>query len=398
MRVAGQSRCFRFAVCVLSMMLLISLTGCGAPKAAIKIAVAVPLSALSAEGINIRRAAELAVAQLDGPLVELGYQVKLVSYDDKMKTDTAAANAEKIIADSEVLCGVGHYGSNTSIVASDVYHRGGLAFISPSSTDSELTQRGYSEISRVIGRQDFEGIAAARFAKAQGVSTAYVIQVNRQPFRRNGEYFQSEAGRLGIKVVGVFTLERSYSIEDILAPIVRLDPDMIYFAGLGSEASRLFHQARVAGYMGTLFSAEGSSTVAELGGPRLTEGGGAYYTDMIAPVSEYPTATQFAKDFEARYGAPPLPFAAHAYDATGICLKALEQAMRANRGALPTRAEVAQEVRALTGYRGVVQTYSFTKNGDPVSSMYFLYKVTSANPAKWAQNPIVDKLEILAPE
>src|SRR5512142_1497612 len=80
------------------------------PKATVKVAVHVPLSGPdAAAGTDIQRAAEMAVDQLSGPLNELGYQVQLAAYDDQSEVKIAVANANEIVADPQILCGVGHY-------------------------------------------------------------------------------------------------------------------------------------------------------------------------------------------------------------------------------------------------------------------------------------------------
>ena len=49
-------------------------------------------------------------------------------------------------------------------------------------------------------------------------------------------------------------------------------------------------------------------------------------------------------------------------------MKAIEEASKAKGGDLPTRAEVAQAIRALKDYKGITGTYNFNKNGDLASS------------------------------
>src|SRR5215207_2390345 len=145
-----------------------------APRAVIKIFSHVPLSGEQAVfGKDILRGAELAVQQLSAPLHELSYQVELVPYDDQNIARTARVNAQEIVGDPEILCGVGHYDSDITIATSGIYHLAGLALVAPSATAALLTDRNYLEVNRVIGRTDGQGTAAAQFAKAQGYGSVY---------------------------------------------------------------------------------------------------------------------------------------------------------------------------------------------------------------------------------
>jgi ABC-type branched-subunit amino acid transport system substrate-binding protein len=105
------------------------------PGAVVKIFSHVPLSGEQAPfGQDILHGTELAIEQLSEPLREFGYHVELVSYDDQNTHQVALANAQDIAADPEILCGVGHYDSDITIAASNVYHLAGLTFVAPITT------------------------------------------------------------------------------------------------------------------------------------------------------------------------------------------------------------------------------------------------------------------------
>src|SRR5262245_54153235 len=94
-----------------------ALAGCGPKEAVvIKIATQSPLSGgQSVLGVDIKNGAQLAVEQLSGPLKEMGFDVQLAPYDDQATPDVGVANAKNIVADSAILCGVGHLNSGVMI-------------------------------------------------------------------------------------------------------------------------------------------------------------------------------------------------------------------------------------------------------------------------------------------
>jgi len=161
------------------------------------------------------RASELAVQQLAGPLNDLGYKIELASYDDQANIEVGVTNAKEIVANPEILCGVGHFNSRVMIQASEIYHKEGLAFVSPSNTVPNVTDRGYLEVNRVIGRDDGQGIASAQFAKAQNFSAVYIINQNADFAKKNAENFKREADRIGVKVVGMLTTDETENLDGL---------------------------------------------------------------------------------------------------------------------------------------------------------------------------------------
>jgi branched-chain amino acid transport system substrate-binding protein len=123
---------------------------------------------------------------------------------------------------------------------------------------------------------------------------------------------------------------------------------------------------------------------------------GMNYTSVAGPVAVYPKAKKFADDYKTKFQKGPEPFAAQAYDSTAIGLKALEAAIKAAGGKMPTRAAVTAEVRKLK-YSGLTGTIEFDEKGDPKKALYFVLQVVSEDPAKWNDNKEVKRLEIAAP-
>ena len=92
------------------------------------------------------------------------------------------------------------------------------------------------------------------------------------------------------------------------------------------------------------------------------------------------------------------PFAAQGYDSMGICLKAIENAAKANGNKIPTRAQVTDAIRALKDYPGITGKINFNSKGDLVEAQYFVIQVVSPDPAKWADNTISETITQKPPE
>ncbi len=378
------------------------LAGCGAPAPkVIKIATQSPLSGgMSAVGTDIKNGAQLAVEQLSGPLVKMGFKVELAPFDDQGNPDTGVANAKSIVADPAILAVVGHYNSGVQIPSSEEYHAAGLVNISPANTNPKVTDRGYLEVDRVCGRDDVQGAVGAQFAATKGVKTVWVIHDKTAYGQGIAEYFKNRAEQLGIKVLGFEGTEEKANFDSILSPILASKAQVIYFGGIFDQGAVLFKQARQKGYTGMLLSDDGfdSSDAAKIGGDALLKGAGTYYSTTSGPASVYPGTSKFITDFKAKFNAEPQPYAAQSYDATAIALKAIESAAVAAGNKMPARADVAKAVRALKDFNGITGTINFNAKGDLTKAKYFIIQVSSGDPAQWSANKIDQTLEIEPPQ
>lgn len=371
------------------------------PKAVLRIFAHLPLSGdRAASGTDMLRGAELAIQQLKGPLNAQGFQVDLIPYDDQGTTQTAVANARGLVTDPQILCGVGHYDSDTTVAASNVYHDAGLPFVAPAATAPILTDRSFLEVNRIIARTDGQGIAAAQFAVTQGYNTVYIVSQRGENSLRNAEYFRSESGHLGIQWLGSAVTEITVENRNRLVnQIVNAGPDFVYISSSAEQALPFLAALRAAGYSGAFLGTELLDDPARIreAGASLTQGGGFFYTISSPPPQYFPEASSFVQEFNARHNTNPRSLAARTYDATGICLKAIEEAATAKGGLAPTRGEVARALRRLTDYKGITGTYSFNNQGDPNPVQYYVYQVVSVDEAAWDQNPVVALYGIAPP-
>jgi len=269
-----RNRLFLVASVLLAIGLVFS--GCATPEAkVIKIATQGPLSgSMAVFGASIKDGTQLAIDQLAGPLVAMGFKVELAAFDDQGNPDTGVANAKSIVSDPAILAVVGHYNSGVQIPSSEEYHAAGLANVSPINTNPKVTDRGYLEVSRVCGRDDVQGAVGANFAAKKGIKSAYVIHDKTAYGQGIAEYFKRESEKLGIKILGFAGTEEKANFDSILSPILASKPEVIYFGGIFDQGAVLFKQARQKGYMGMLLSDDAFDTAesAKIGDPHVALG------------------------------------------------------------------------------------------------------------------------------
>jgi branched-chain amino acid transport system substrate-binding protein len=395
---------FKRTSVLLAVLLVVSmiLSACGAASGSkvIKIATQSPLSGgQSILGVDIKNGAALALEQLGGPLRDMGFDVQLAPYDDQATPDVGVANAKNIVADSAILCGVGHLNSGVMIPSSEEYHTAGLAFVSPANTNPVVTTRGYAEVNRVVGRDDVQAPVAEAYALNQlGAKSVYIIHDKTAYGQGVAEFYRGAAEKDGLEVLGFEGTEETANFDAIITPLLAANPDVVFFSGIYNQAGVFFKQARDAGYEGTFEGTDGmdSSDLAALAGDALTKGGGMVYTSVAGPASAYPKAAKFASDFAAKFGATPQPFAAQAYDSAGVCLTAIKNAADAAGGKTPTREAVRDAIRALT-YDGLTGSISFDSIGDLPTAKYFVIKVNATSSDTWSSNEIVAELDFASP-
>jgi branched-chain amino acid transport system substrate-binding protein len=364
-------------------------------KGTIKIASQSPLSGgQAALGEGIKLGTQLAIEKFKGNLEKQGFKVVLVPYDDQAKPDVGVANAKNIIADREILGVIGHLNSGVAIPSSEVYKDVSLAMISPANTNPTVTDRGYKNVYRVCGRDDVQGVVGSEFAhgtlKAKSV---YIIHDKTTYGQGVAEFFKADVEKKGLKVLGFEGTEEKSNFDPIITPIKAKNPDLIYFGGLYEQAAPFFKQAREKGVKAKFLGPDGldSSDLTKIAGKAVV---GMYYTSVAGPVTVYPQAKQFAEEYKKNFGKNPEPFAAQAYDATAILMKAIEAA--AQGGKTPTREAVTAAIRNVK-YSGVTGSVEFDAKGDPKQALYFVLQVASDDPQKWGDNKEVKRLTIAPP-
>ena len=363
-------------------------------KGTIKIASQSPLSGgQAALGEGIKLGAQLAVEKGKANLEKMGYKVEFVPFDDQAKPDVGVANAKNIIADKDIMAVIGHLNSGVAIPSSEVYKEVNVVMISPANTNPVVTDRGYPNVNRVCGRDDVQGVVGSEFAHAQKIKSAYIVHDKTQYGQSIAEFFKADSEKKGIKVLGFEGTEEKSNFDPIITPIKAKNPDLIYFGGIYDQAAPFFKQAREKGVKSKFMGPDGmdSSDLTKIAGKAVV---GMSYTSAAGPASALPKAKAFVDEFKKKFGKNPEPYAAEAYDAATIALRAIEET--AKKGKV-SREDVSSAVRK-TKLSGITGEIAFDAKGDRQKAQYFVLHVVSDDPAKWGDNKIVKQLAIAPPE
>jgi branched-chain amino acid transport system substrate-binding protein len=366
-------------------------------KGTFKIVTQTPLSGpQSVNGEAIMLGARLAVADFSKQINDLGYKVALQPEDDQAVPNVGVANANRIINDPDVLAVVGHYNSGVTIPASEIYAKVTLAMISPTATNPMVTDRPSTQTiaSRVCGRDDVQGPAAANYAiDALHAKKFYIINDKTAYGSGLAMAFEAAARAKGAMVVlstGVDAAETDFSSILNRAKIER--PDLIFYGGNYSQGGLFIKQIRQNGVASPILGGDGldSSDLQNLAGAENMKN--VFFITTAVPLSKLPTAGPFLAAYKASFGKDPEGVSAYGYDAAHAVLEALANAIKADKGAKPTREQLAEEVRKVD-LEGLTGRIAFNKHGDVISGKYVVVKAGDSAD----KNQVADVVEVNAP-
>lgn len=254
----------------------------------IKVGVTGPLSGdYASAGIDIVNAAKLAAAAINAKGGVLGMKIQIIPEDDACDAQTAAQAAQKLV-DEGVVAVAGGYCSGASLPELSVFHKAGIPFILDASTNPLLTEEGYKDVFRVIGRDDQQGPFAARFiATYLHAKTAAVIHDGSTYAKGLAEATVAALKKLGVRVVyynAITPGEKDYT--SVLTTVKALHPQVIYYTGYFSEAGILVKQARQIGYKGYFMGGDATND------PTLIKTAGSAANGMM--ITTAPLAAELA--------------------------------------------------------------------------------------------------------
>lgn len=364
-------------------------TGPPSTSRVIKLALQVPLSGPAAFlGEAMREGSQLAMQEKAATVRSLGFEPRLVLMDDQNRPEVALANATAAARDPDVTIAIGHFATGVALAAAPAYTRAGLALLAPASSVAGLTDAGYANLFRLVGRDDLQGTVAARYLfSTLRLRRVYVIYEKDTHGLRTAAHFAWEAQRLGLQVEAFHEVTAGDRAAGLVADILSAPVDAIYFGGTYRTAAQILRPLRARGSGVTFVGDDGldSSEFLFLGGDAVS---GVIYATPSAPARLYPHGAAFGARFVAQFGHAPGPYAAQAYDAVAVALDAIERVLTMSRGIRPNRIAVLHAIRR-TRYPGVTGTIEFDSRGDRRAVPYFLFGITATAPEQWVENRLL---------
>jgi branched-chain amino acid transport system substrate-binding protein len=361
----------------LLVLMIILQTGCMKPPGVedvYKIAVVSPYSGPDASlGNSIANGAELAVNETNEKGGVHGKKIVLIKEDDGGLVGDGAFFAYRLTKTEMVLGVIGHLDSDISIPASEFYTRAMIPQISPGTTSPYFTDRDVTRgyVFRTIGRDDEQGQVAAKYVLKHGFKRVAIL-FNERDYGRSlaGEFAKAiKTSNSPNKPPIVFYNMIQEGLTDygsLLAQLSAYKPDVVFQAGECVDA----------GYILKDFPKYGLEKTQFIGGD------GIYHSDFIKiggintegslVVSAPPIRDKsFEEKYKKYFNEDPTGYAANAYDATNILIKAIENIKEDNGE------KIALEVAKTMNFQGVTGLISFDSKGDLTSEGFVLNRVVN---------------------
>ncbi len=332
----------------------------------IVIGVAGPMTAQYASfGDQMRRGAQMAVADINAAGGVLGRPLELIVGDDACDPKQAVAVANQMVNEGAVFV-AGHWCSGSSIPASAVYFEENILQISPGSTNPRLTEQGFDTVFRVCGRDDQQGVVAGTYlAKAFGDANIAIIHDK----TAYGKGLADET-RAALNAAGVTeTLYEAYTAgeKDYSALVSKLKEnaiDVLYVGGYHTEAGLILRQMREQGMATQLISGDALVTN-EFWSITGDAGEGVLMTFGPDP-RKIPAAAGVVEKFRAE-GFEPEGYTLYTYAAVQVFVDAATRTGGFDTGAL------IDDIQS-NGFETVIGPLGFDDKGDITTPAYVWYQ------------------------
>lgn len=334
--------------------------------AQIKIGSAGPMTGANAAfGEQLKRGAEMAVADINAAGGVLGKKLALQVGDDVCDPKQARSVAEKL-AGAKVPFVAGHFCSSSSIPASEVYAESNVLQITPASTNPLFTERKLWNVLRVCGRDDQQGLVAADYIKKTFAGKNVAILNDKTTYGKGlADETKKALNAAGFKE----KLFESYNKgdKDFNAIVSRLKSeniDLVYVGGYHQEAGLIVRQMRAQG-LKTVLMAGDALNDKEFAAITGKDGEGTLFTFGPDPRNK-PTAKAIVEKFKAK-SIDPEGYTLYTYATMQVWAQAVAKA-----GSTDAK-KVAETIKA-GEWDTVIGKLGFDAKGDIKVIDYVVYK------------------------
>jgi len=309
-------------------------------------------------GKDNENGARLAIEQANEAKIQIdGKEAKfvLVAEDDQADPKVGATVAQKLV-DAKVAGVVGHLNSGTSIPASPIYNQAGIPVISGSATNPKLTEQGFKQQFRVVGRDDQQGPAIASFLATTNKPKVVAVIDDATAY---GAGLADEVEKT-LKAAGVKVLPREKGTDKttdwkaVLTKLKGRNPDAVFYGGMDATGGPLLKQGRELGVKAVFAFGDGACT------SEMTKLAGDASEGLLCSQAGIPpqaASKKFLDAYKAKFNVDPIIYAPFTYDAANLIIEAMKKANS------PDPAKYLPELQKIS-YNGATGTIAFDEKGD----------------------------------
>jgi branched-chain amino acid transport system substrate-binding protein len=312
-------------------------------------------------GIPIYNGAKLAIDEFNAanPGCKVGYN----KYDSQGDPTQAPQLARSIVGDNAVVGVVGPAFSGESKAANPIFNDAGLPIVTPSATNAQLQNSGWTIFHRMLANDDTQGPGIATYikdtVKAQKV---YVIDDASDYGKGLATTVKSTLGSL---VVGSDTIDpKATDYSSTVTKVKAADPDAVFFGGYYANAGPLSKQLRDGGVTkAALVFGDGvkDAKYVQLAGDA---GNGAIITCTCSP-----SPASFADAYKKAFSTDPGTYAPEAFDSAFAFLNAIAAGKT-------TRKDINDYLKTIN-IPGITKQIKFDDKGEVAVKSVYVYKVSN---------------------
>ncbi len=357
----------------------------------VKIGINLPFTGADAQDAQlIKDGAMLALDEANAAGGVGGYKIDVELLDDGTATAgqydpaQAATNARKMVSDDSVVAAIGPQMSGSGKAMSPILSEGGLATITPSSTNPDITNpkfagqyrpKGKAVYFRTVTTDAFQGPNMANyFADVLKVKSVYVLDDSGAYGVGLADAFQAQADKRGIKVLGRDQLNpKEADYTTTLTKIKSLNPDALYYGGVAQAGVKVVKESY--DILPDIIKSGGDGVYGAeiLTGAGFPAAQGWYATTASPNMVENPDAAPMIERFAAKYGKQPNNYSITAYDAALVILDAIKAVAASGKEVTRDAVRDAIQQSHVKTLQGEV---TFDDNGDIENRVVSVFRIT----------------------
>ncbi len=323
----------------------------------LKLGATFPLTGdVASYGQKAKRGIELAIEKINSKGGLLERHITVNFQDDRNDKKEAVSIVTKFASIDDVPIIFGSAGSTVSLAIAPIASRNKVILISPISSSTKLSTVGGPYFFRTCPADDLQAEILAHWVSKSGAKNVAIIYTNNSWGKPLAEGFEEKFIVLGGKVLlseGVE--ENANDFRTIIAKLREIrNLDAVVSPTYPKEGGMFVRQIKEMGVKTLLFGGD------NWGSPEFLTTAkdaaeGVYYTAPSEGISsEY---SEFAKEYQKKYGEEPDVFSAYAYDAATAIFKAIQNCKSTNP-------EEIRESLLNVSFLGVSGKIAFKPNGD----------------------------------
>ncbi|MDX2646973.1 branched-chain amino acid ABC transporter substrate-binding protein [Streptomyces sp. NPDC001902] len=322
----------------------------------------------SALGINEDNGLKLAVEEANKK-GDLPFTLKVVDGDDQGLPDQSPAAAQKLIGDTSVVAVVGPAFSGPTKAAGGLYAQAQLAAVTPSATNPDLTNQGFTSFLRGAPNDNEQGAGMAEYlSKHEKAKKVFVIDD------------KSEYG-VGLAKVAIDSLKAAgVTVETDSVPaktpdytaaatkVVNSKADALIYAGYYADLAPFAKKLADGGFKGIGVSGDGSNDAkfVELAGAASEKW---FLTCPCTDATKNESTKAFTEAYTAKFNTPPGTYSAESYDIANLIISEMKKL-----GKDVTRDKLLAALKGVN-YKGLTKEFAFDDKGELKTKNVYLYQV-----------------------